>query len=52
MIKPLQVELEELVDEYVPPLIDLDQLQRLVAEDESPDAFDGDCTDHYECRNI
>jgi len=52
MIKPLQVELDELVDEYVPPLIDLEQLQRLVAEDDDPAAFDGECTSHYECRNI
>jgi len=36
MIKPLQVELDELIDEYVPPLIDLDQLQRLVDRDEAP----------------
>jgi len=48
----LQKELETLVDELAPPLIDLDQLDRLVAEDENPDAFDGECTQHYSCMPV
>ena len=52
MIKPLQVELDELIHEYVPPLIDLDQLNRLVEQDEAPGLFDGECADHPECQNL
>ena len=52
MAMSLQKELELLVDEVAPPLIDLDQLDRLVAEDESPDAFDGECTQHSSCMPV
>jgi hypothetical protein len=52
MHKELQRELEELVDEVAPPLIDLDQLDRLVLEDENPDAFDGECTAHSSCMPV
>jgi len=52
MIKPLQVELDELIDEYVPPLIDLDQLRQLVDRDEAPGMFDGECAAHPECQNL
>jgi hypothetical protein len=45
----LERELTELVDAVAPPLIDLDQLQRLVDEDDAPDAFDGECTAHDGC---
>lgn len=52
MIKPLHVELEELLDEVAPPLIDLAQLHRLVAIDDDPTTFDGECTAHAECQSI
>jgi hypothetical protein len=47
----LNRELEELVDEAVPPLIDLALLERLVTEDERH-VFDGECTIHDGCRWI
>jgi hypothetical protein len=52
MYKELQREIDELFDAVAPPLIDLDQLDRLVAEDEDPDAFDGECTAHFSCTPI
>ena len=48
----LQHELAELVEEVVPSLIDLDQLQRLVAADDDPLAFDGECDAHDGCRPV
>jgi hypothetical protein len=47
----LRRELNELVDEVVPPLIDLEQLERLVTEDDLL-AFDGECLVHDGCRPI
>ena len=62
MAHSLEHELIDLVDAVAPPLIELrsldldldqlDQLDRLVAEDERPDAFDGECTEHDSCRPI
>jgi hypothetical protein len=52
MAHSLDTEIVELLDAIAPPLIDLDQLDRLVAEDERPDAFDGECTEHDACRPI
>jgi hypothetical protein len=49
--RALHVELQELVDEVAPPLIDLDELHRLVAADED-DTFDGECGVHEGCRTI
>jgi hypothetical protein len=42
----------ELVEAVSPPLIDLDQLDRLVKEDENPDAFDGECAAHDGCLPV
>lgn len=47
----LNRELEQLVDEVVPPLIDLEQLERLVTEDDLL-MFDGECLIHDGCRPI
>ena len=47
----LNRELEELLDQVVPPLIDLAQLERLVTEDERQ-TFDGECSIHDGCRRI
>ena len=47
----LNRELDEIVHEVVPPLIDLAQLERLVTEDERH-AFDGECSIHEGCRRI
>jgi hypothetical protein len=47
----LNRELDELVAEVAPPLIDLEQLERLVTEDDLL-AFDGECTIHDGCRQI
>ena len=52
MAHSLDTELVDLVEAVMPPLIDLDQLDRLVAEDERADAFDGECTEHDSCRPI
>jgi hypothetical protein len=52
MHKELQSELDELIDTMVPPLIDLDQLDRLVADDDNPDTFDGECAAHFSCTAI
>jgi hypothetical protein len=56
MAHSLETELIEILDAVAPPLIDLDQLERLVAaderEDERPDAFDGECAEHDACRPI
>ena len=47
----LNRELDELVAEVAPPLIDLEQLERLVTEDDLL-ALDGECTIHDGCRQI
>ena len=47
----LHRELEELVAEVAPPLLDLEQLERLVTEDELR-IFDGECTEHDGCLPI
>ena len=47
----LSLELAELVREVAPPLIDLEQLERLVTQDELLE-FDGECTIHDGCRPI
>jgi hypothetical protein len=47
----LNRELDQLVDQVVPPLIDLSQLERLVTADELL-TFDGECTVHDGCRPI
>jgi hypothetical protein len=52
MATSLERELVELVDAVAPPLLDLDELDRLVAIDEDPDAFDGECTRHDACLPI
>jgi hypothetical protein len=52
MAHSLERELDDLVEAVAPPLIDMDQLDRLVAEDERPEAFDGECTEHDACRPI
>lgn len=48
----LQQELARLIDEVAPPLIDLEQLERLVTEDDRADAFDGECAIHASCTPI
>ena len=48
----IDTELIELVEAVAPPLLDLDQLDRLVKEDEQTDATEGDCLDHDGCRPI
>jgi hypothetical protein len=52
MNRALQYELQELVDEVAPPLIDLDELQRLVAQDDAVDPSEGECTIHEGCRPV
>ncbi|CAN5218332.1 hypothetical protein BH11ACT2_BH11ACT2_23790 [soil metagenome] len=52
MAHSLETELIEILDAVAPPLIDLEQLDRLVAEDERTDAFDGECSEHDACRPI
>jgi hypothetical protein len=47
----LNRELEHLVDEVAPPLIDIAQLERLVTEDDLL-MFDGECTIHDGCRTV
>ena len=47
----LNRELEELVDEVVPSFIDLEQLERLVTEDDML-SFGGECFIHEGCRPI
>jgi hypothetical protein len=44
-------ELEELIEEVAPSLIDLEQLERLVTADELH-VFDGECSLHDSCRHI
>ncbi len=47
----LNRELDELVDELAPPLIDLEQLERMVTQDELLQ-FDGECFEHDACLPI
>ena len=47
----LNRELEHLVDEVAPPLVDIAQLERLVTEDDLL-MFDGECTLHDGCRAV
>ena len=47
----LHRELEELIDEMAPPLLDLAHLERLVTEDDLL-SFDGECLLHDGCRPI
>jgi hypothetical protein len=47
----LHRELEHLIAEVAPPLIDLEQLERLVTEDELR-IFDDECTVHNGCIPI
>lgn len=48
----LRRELEELLEAVAPSVIDLDELDRLVARDEASDAFDGECSIHDGCRPV
>lgn len=47
----LDLELDSILTEGEPPLIDLEQLERLATEDERH-LFDGECTIHDSCRQI
>ncbi|NYF10905.1 hypothetical protein HDC94_002061 [Leifsonia sp. AK011] len=47
----LNRELHDLIAEVAPPLIDLEQLERLVNEDDLLQ-FDGECLIHDGCRPI
>ena len=47
----LKRELNELVEEVVPSLIDMEQLERLVTEDDML-SFGGECFIHEGCRQI
>ena len=47
----LNRELEELVEEVVPSLIDMEQLERLVTEDDLL-SFGGECFIHEGCRPV
>ena len=47
----LNRELVELVEEVVPSLIDMEQLERLVTEDDTL-SFGGECFIHEGCRQI
>lgn len=51
MTMSLQQELDTLVDEGAPPLIDLAQLERLVTQDELQ-LFDDECSIHDGCRPV
>jgi hypothetical protein len=52
VVTALEKELEKLVNEVAPPILDLEELERLVAIDESPDTFDGECTIHHGCLSV
>jgi hypothetical protein len=47
----LNRELELLIAEVAPPLIDFEQLERLVTEDDLL-LFDGECSAHDGCRPV
>ena len=52
MMDSLAKELVELVDEVAPPLIDMEQLERLVTQDEAAELFDGECLVHDGCQSV
>ena len=58
MKKSLEKELDELIDEVAPALIDTEQLfdmaqlERLVSQEEAAELFDGECLVHDSCRNV
>jgi hypothetical protein len=52
MNRALVIELQELVDEVAPPLIDIDELHRLVAIDEAHDYLESECAEHEGCRPV
>ena len=52
MIYSLEKELDALVDEVAPPLIDMGQLERLVTQDEAAELFDGECLVHDGCQSV
>ena len=52
MIYSLEKELDALVDEVAPPLIDMAQLERLVTQDEAAELFDGECLVHDGCQSV
>ena len=52
MIYSLEKELDALIDEVAPPLIDMAQLERLVTQDEAAELFDGECLVHDGCQSI
>ncbi|MCU1578307.1 MAG: hypothetical protein JWP19_511 [Rhodoglobus sp.] len=47
----LDRELDDLIEAVAPPLIDLEQLERLVTEDDLH-LFDGECFIHDSCRPV
>lgn len=47
----LKRELVELVEEVAPPLIDMEQLERMVTEDDVL-SFGGECFIHDGCRPV
>ena len=47
----LNRELEELIGEVAPAFLDLEQLERLVTEDDLL-TFEGECTIHDGCRPV
>lgn len=49
---PIEKELEEVLDAVAPPLLDLDELRRLVAIDDDPRTFDGECDIHDSCQSV
>ncbi len=51
IMNTLHRELDELVAELAPPLIDMEQLERLVTEDELR-VFDDECTVHHGCLPV
>ena len=48
----LERELGVLIDEAAPPLIDMEQLERLITQDEAAELFDGECLVHDGCQSI
>jgi len=52
MMDSLEKELNGLVDEVAPPLIDMAQLERLVTQDEAAELFDGECLVHDGCQSV
>ena len=52
MMNSLEKELDALIDEVAPPLIDMAQLERLVTQDEAAELFDGECLVHDGCQSV